>query len=293
MTHVTACIDQSRAALAVCDYAIWSSLRMQAPLTFLHVLDHQQYPAPMDFSGSIGLGTREQLLEELAVLDEARGKLGREHGQHLLDSAKQRARDAGIEKPHCCQRHGDLIDTVKEMEDKCRLLILGRQGEGTEKGVRHAGSPILGSPIIGSHIENVARTLGRPILVTPQEFVRPERFLIAYDGSPTSRKCVDMIAASPLLKGLECHLLMVGQTTDEATAHLVDAENTLASATFQVISQIQPGDPEVEILEYCGKHQMHLLAMGAYGHSRIRQFLVGSTTTNILARATLPLLLLR
>lgn len=283
MTHVIACIDHSQAALAVCDYAIWSSQRMQAPLTFLHVLDEQQFPAPTDFSGSIGLGARENLLEELAVLDEARGKLGREHGQHLLDQAKQRARDAGIEQPHCWQRHGDLTDTAKELEDKTRLLIMGRQGESSETVASH----------VGSHIENVVRTLSRPILVTPRQFINPERFLIAYDGSATSRKCVEMIASSPLLKGLECHVLMASHKTDEAVEHLSWAEKQLKSAGFQVLSSIIPGDVEDTILDYCTKHDMHLLAMGAYGHSRIRQFFVGSSTTKILAQTTIPLLLLR
>lgn len=283
MTQVIACIDNSQAAVAVCDYAIWSSQRMDAPLKFLHVLDHQQYPAPVDFSGSIGLGTRENLLEVLAELDEVRGKLGREHGQHLLDDAKQRAHDAGIEKPRCCQRHGDLTDTVKELEDKTRLLIMGRQGESSENIASH----------VGSHIENVVRTLSRPILVTPQTFTNPERFLIAYDGSATSRKCVEMIASSPLLKGLECHLLMVSHKTDEAIEHVSWAEKQLHLAGFNVVSNITPGEAETTIFDYCSRQAMHLLAMGAYGHSRIRQFFVGSTTTNILAKATLPLLLLR
>lgn len=283
MTHVIACIDQSQAAIAVCDYAIWSSQRMNAPLKFLHVLDHKQYPVPVDLSGSIGLGSREQLLEALAELDEVRGKLGREHGQHLLDDAKQRARDAGIEKPHCLQRHGDLLESVEELEEQTRLLIMGRQGEGSEKVAFH----------VGSHIENVVRTLSRPILITPKHFVSPERFLIAYDGSATSRKCVDMIATSPLLKGLECHLLMVSHQADGAIEHLSWAEQQLKSAGFQTVCSVIPGDVENTILDYCIKHNMHLLAMGAYGHSRIRQFLVGSTTTNILARATIPLLLLR
>lgn len=283
MTQVIACIDHSQAAIAVCDYAIWSSQQMDAPLKFLHVLDHQQYPAPVDFSGNIGLGARENLLEALAELDEARGKLGREHGQQLLDQAKQRARDAGIEQPHCCQRHGDLTDTVKELEDKTRLLIMGRQGENSEKVASH----------VGSHIENVVRTVSRPILVTPQQFMNTERFLIAYDGSATSRKCVEMIASSPLLKGLECHLLMASHKTDEAIEHLNWAEKQLRSAGFQVLSSITPGDVEDTILDYCAKQDIHLLAMGAYGHSRIRQFLVGSTTTAILAKATIPLLLLR
>lgn len=283
MTQVIGCIDHSQAAIAVCDYAIWSSQRMNAPLKFLHVLDHQQYPAPVDFSGNIGLGARENLLETLAELDEVRGKLGREHGQHLLDQAKQRARDAGIEQSHCCQRHGDLTDTVKELEDRTRLLIMGRQGENSEKVASH----------VGSHIENVVRTVSRPILVTPQQFINPERFLIAYDGSATSRKCVEMIARSPLLRGLECHLLMVSHKTDESIEHLSWAEKQLRSAGFQVLSSITPGDVEDTILDYCSKQDTHLLAMGAYGHSRIRQFLVGSTTTTILAKATIPLLLLR
>lgn len=283
MTQVIACIDNSQAAVAVCDYAIWSSQRMGAPLKFLHVLDHQQYPAPVDFSGSIGLGTREKLLGALAKLDEVRGKLGHEHGQHLLDNAKQRARNAGIEKPHCCQRNGDLTDTVKELEDKTRLLIMGRQGESSENIASH----------VGSHIENVVRTLSRPILATPQVFTNPERFLIAYDGSTTSRKCVEMIANSPLLKGLECHLLMVSHKTNEAIERMGWAEKQLLLAGFKVVSNIASGEAETAILDYCAKQEMHLLAMGAYGHSRIRQFFVGSTTTNILAKATLPLLLLR
>ncbi|MBL4609320.1 MAG: universal stress protein, partial [Pseudomonas sp.] len=40
-------------------------------------------------------------------------------------------------------------------------------------------------------------------------------------------------------------------------------------------------------------HDIDLLVMGAYGHSRIRQFFVGSTTTNILQKTSRPVLLLR
>ncbi|MDP5776249.1 universal stress protein, partial [Pseudomonas aeruginosa] len=44
---------------------------------------------------------------------------------------------------------------------------------------------------------------------------------------------------------------------------------------------------------YQNEHAIDLLVMGAYGHSRIRQFLVGSTTTSMLRSTTSPLLLLR
>ena len=80
MTRVMACIDNSQSSLAVCDYAAWASQRLSAPLTLLHVLDKEKYPASADLSGNIGLGSREHLLEELAMLDAQRAKLALEHG---------------------------------------------------------------------------------------------------------------------------------------------------------------------------------------------------------------------
>ncbi|MDO2133227.1 universal stress protein [Escherichia coli] len=44
---------------------------------------------------------------------------------------------------------------------------------------------------------------------------------------------------------------------------------------------------------YQEEHGVDLLVMGAYGHSRIRQFLVGSTTAHMLRTTTTALLLLR
>ena len=283
MNNIIACIDHSPAAETVCDYASWASLQLDAPLTFLHVLDDDHYPAPQDFSGNIGLGSREHLLERLATLDEERGRLAREHGQHLLDDAKQRARDAGVEKPHCSQRHGDLVDSLKELESDIRLLIMGRQGESSAELADQ----------VGSQIESVVRSLSRPILVVPKTFAAPHRFVIAFDGSPTSRKCVEMIASSPLFRAVECHLLMVGERDNEAQQQMTWASELLSRAGFKPTQDIRQGIIEDTILQYCDQVGADVLAMGAYGHSRIRQFLVGSTTSHLLARTRLPLLLLR
>lgn len=73
---IVACIDGSRAAPAVCDFAAWASRHMETPLMLLHVLDEARFPAEPDLAGSIGLGSREQLLDELAELDRKRAKLG-------------------------------------------------------------------------------------------------------------------------------------------------------------------------------------------------------------------------
>jgi nucleotide-binding universal stress UspA family protein len=283
MTNVVACIDGSSSAPAVCDYAAWAALRLQAPLTFLHVLDRSQYPANGDLSGSIGLGARESLLEELARLDEQRGKLALEQGKLMLEEARKRALADGIGEPLCRQRHGDLVETLAELEGEIRLLVLGRQGEDHTIPSQH----------IGSHLERVIRTMHRPILVTPADFAEPQRIMLAYDGSTTTRKGVEMIAASPLFKGLPCHLVMAGADTAEAREHLKWAQATLEKAGFEAPGRIVAGDVEPVLNDYRQEHRIDLIVMGAYGHSKIRQFLVGSTTTNVLRQASIPLLLLR
>ena len=48
--------------ITVCDYAVWASARLEAPLEFLHVLDKSEYPTESNLSGTIGLGSREALL---------------------------------------------------------------------------------------------------------------------------------------------------------------------------------------------------------------------------------------
>lgn len=283
MNQIMACIDGSAQAAAVCDCAAWASQQLDAPLTLLHVLDQQQYPAAGNLSGIIGLGSREYLLEELAALDEKRSKLALEEGRMMLDSARQRVITAGIAQPDVRQRHGDLVETLRDLEADIRLLVIGKQGEDSGNDLQ----------LIGSQLESVIRTLHRPILVTPASFSVPTSVMLAFDGSDTSRKGVEMLASSPLFKGIPIHLVMVGDDNGEHRALLDSARDALVSAGFDVHIALRSGEVEPALHAYQAEHQIGLLVMGAYGHSRIRQFLVGSTTTRMIRSTTTPLLLLR
>ncbi|WP_278398792.1 universal stress protein [Stutzerimonas kunmingensis] len=283
MTHVMACIDGSPQAAAVCDCSAWASKRLDAPLTLLHVLDRQQYPVSGDLSGIIGLGSREFLLQELATLDEKRAKLALEEGRMMLDSARQRAISAGVAQPECRQRHGDLVESLRDLQDETRLLVIGRQGEDSGDAIQH----------IGSQLENVIRTMQRPILVAPGDFSAPQSVMLAFDGSATSRKGLEMLAGSPLFKGMPIHLVMVAADTADNQAQLENARGVLTAAGFNVEIAIRAGEVEPTLHAYQAEHGIDLLVMGAYGHSRIRQFFVGSTTTNMIRTTSTPLLLLR
>ncbi|GHA96673.1 universal stress protein [Modicisalibacter luteus] len=281
--HVTACIDGSGYATAVCDYATWASQRLEAPLTFLHVLDNHPPPNEGDLSGSIGLGSREHLLEELASLDEKRARLAQEQGRMMLEAARERAIEHGVESAKARQRNGELVATLSELESEIRLLVMGKRGEAAHKASEH----------LGSNLERVVRALHRPILVVPEAFKRPERVLIAFDGSKTTCKGIETLAASSFLQGMTCHVVTVGAEIADVQAQLDWAVRTLEKGGVDARGEIRAGEVEPTLHAYQQEHDIDLLVMGAYGHSRIRHLLVGSTTTGMLRNTYIPLLLLR
>ena len=281
--HVTACIDGSAYSQAVCDAAAWASLRLDIGLTFVHVIDKAGRAAESDVSGQIGLGSREHLLAELAQLDEQRARIDREQGRLMLDAACERAAADGVANAMSRQRHGALAETLVEMEPQTRLLVLGKRGETADTAHEH----------LGSNLERVIRSLHCPILITPPDFTAPQRIVVSFDGSRTARAMIERIASSPLFEGVECHLVFVGEASADCRKKLDEAKAALEGVCAGVTVAILEGEVESSLRAYKQSHAIDMLVMGAYGHSRIRHLLVGSTTTEMIRRAGMPVLILR
>jgi len=201
----------------------------------------------------------------------------------MLDAAKARAEAAGVNSVDERLRHGELVETLAELEEETRLLVLGKRGFSSADAHGH----------IGLHVERVIRTLHKPILLTQQIYTEPKSIMLAYDGSATALKGLEMLAASPLGKGLPVHLVMAGANTAATEAQMASAATILRNAGFDTAVGIVGGEPESVLHQYQQQHNIDLLVMGAYGHSRIRQFIVGSTTTAMISRAKCSLLILR
>ncbi|WFM72141.1 universal stress protein [Halomonas sp. CKK8] len=281
--QVMAAIDGSKFSEGVCDYAAWASLALGAPLTFLHVNDNHPQTAEADLSGNIGLGSREHLLEELSELEEKRAKVAQEQGRLMLKAARDRAVEDGVAEPAGRQRNGTLVETLEELQEEMRLLVIGKRGEMAHQDGDH----------LGSNLERVVRTLHRPILMVPESFRQPEKVMLAFDGSKTTRKGVEMLAKSPLFDGIPVHVVIVGAETGDNRSQLDWALKTLRDAGHEAEGAIRAGEVEATLRGYQEEQGIDLLVMGAYGHSRIRHLLVGSTTTTMLRKAKGPVLLLR
>ncbi|MBE0548140.1 MAG: universal stress protein [Rubrivivax sp.] len=285
MNKVYACIDGQSNTAAVIDCAVWSAARLAVPLEFLHVLErHPERATIKDYSGAIGLDAQDSLLQELSDADEQHGKLAQEAGRRLLVQARARATAAGLNQVDGRLRHGELVDTVLEMEPDARLFVMGEHHHAATASKIH----------LDHRVERVIRSVKRPVLVvTGERFDAPQRVLIAFDGSATARKTVQIVARSPMLTGLPVLLVMAGVETALARRQLDEARQLLAAAGFTADSELVPGDPEDVLPPLLKAHSGALLVMGAYGHSRIRQLIVGSTTSTLLRLSDVPVLILR
>lgn len=284
MPRILALTDGSIYAPSVYDHAAWAAKRMDAALEVLHVLDHKRETAAVaDLSGNIGMDARDELLAQLAELDAAKGKVAMTQARVILDHARAHLSAAGVTDLTLSQRHGHLVETLEEVEGNADLVIIGKRGEAADFATGH----------LGANLERVIRGSTRPVLVANRAFKPIERLLIAYDGGPSARKAVTHVATKPLLRGIECHLLMIGAPTPANQEKLALAREDLAAGGIVARATLVEGEAEARISEYVKSEAIDLLVVGAYGHSRIRHLIIGSTTTTLIRTCQVPLLMFR
>ena len=281
---ILACTDGSTFAPSLYQHAAWAALRLGTGVEVLHVLEpHRDRASDIDLSSSLGPQASAQLTEELTRLEEAQERVQQLKGKAILEDASHHLRRAGITNVVTTQRPGTLVETLEELDPPCDLVAIGKRGAQANFAKEH----------LGANLERVVRTSVRPVLVTPQQFQPIDRFLIAFDGGPSVTKALEFALNNPLLKGLGCHLLRAGHVDDKAKWYLGEAASKLWSAGYGVTTHAIEGAPEKIISEVIQRERIQLLVIGAYGHSPIRNLILGSTTTNMVRTSPVPVLMFR
>lgn len=282
MTKILACVDGSVYADSVVDHAAWAALRLGYPVELVQVLGRREAIAS-DRSGRIVAFARSKLLAQLAELDEQRAKLQQKEAWLALDEAKTRLIGAGVEDVSIALRHGDLVATMHEREADAAMIVLGKRGEAADFATLH----------LGSNVERIVRATRRPVLIASRAFQPISRALIAFDGSPSSLKAIDEISRSPLYRGVACLLLTVAERPAAVQGALDGAAAQLEAAGLSVETRIVPGQPATVIGTIAATDRIDLLVMGAYGHSRLRALVIGSTTSALIRACQVPVAVYR
>jgi nucleotide-binding universal stress UspA family protein len=280
--RIIALVDASIYAKSVCDHAAWAAARTGLEVELLHVLGRREAPERQDLSGAIALGARSALLGELAELDAQRAKLAQTRGRAILDDARAIIEAAGVPVTASLRR-GDVVEAVAEREADAAFVLIGKRGEAADFAKGH----------LGSNLERVVRTAKKPVLVASRKLRPVNRLLVAFDGGAVATRAVDHVARSPLYAGISITLVTVGPASLQIENGLADAHAMLASAGFDAETRVLSGQPGTVLGNLVEAEGFDMVLMGAYGHTRIRSMIIGSTTTEMIRSCKVPIMLVR
>ncbi|OTG82691.1 universal stress protein [Acinetobacter sp. ANC 5054] len=280
MKRVIACIDSSPCINALADAAAWVAKQTHRELVLLQVLDY--YPASYhlgEISGVIGFESNAMLLKELAELEQKQSELALDYSNNLLKHISEMIETKHGIKVSLIQEKGDFLEQSFNVLKSDDIALIGRVGERSAE----RNKPL------GSNVENFIRGASCTVMTVGPTFKPPTRFIFAYEYSPT---CVDLmkrVGQSDLLRLLQCHLVYVG----DHPQILDDPKKYLTNAGLDVITEYRYGDVAENILDYQQEHAIQLIVLGAFSHSKIHQFFLGSIATSIFRNSAVPLLVVK
>jgi nucleotide-binding universal stress UspA family protein len=276
---ILVCTDGSSHGGVACEYAVALASQLKARLTALHVLDARMLEGPLmaDISGWLGAQPFSAQLSQFRELMEQKGNSVIEAFNDLCEKHGIQA-DAQV-------KTGLPVRMILDEEARSELVVMGLKGEHAE----------WTGGMTGSTVERVVRHSLKPCLVTPAAFKPIARILAGYDGSGHSSRALHEAIELSIALSVPLVILTVAEHHDMDHARdLAEDAMKLARAHECIAAQmVVEGLPDDMLLAKAEELGVTLIVVGAYGHSRIREMILGSTTTQLIARATVPVMLVR
>lgn len=273
---IVAFVDLSLYSHSVIAHAAWLARERQASLELVNIVSPNELAAsnlaPVHPAGAM-------LLQQNETLDAQVAELIRQ-GRQRLDQARKALNAAGVYDIGTRMIEGHTARSMVQAAARSSIIVMGKRGERAD----------LARLPLGSNLERVARGTKVPVLAVSRSFRPIERILAAVDADISTNPMVDTLA-SGLLPAGPIELLHVGEATETARLSLDQAETKLTKAGFEVTSEIERGLPQVVVPQRVVLDGADLLAINAFGSSRLRSMILGSLTSELLRACQVPVLL--
>jgi nucleotide-binding universal stress UspA family protein len=270
-------IDTSEHSRVAQAYAFALARRLGATLIGLHVVDIVLIEGSFfhDISGSLGLEPYLDFSSKMREVLTARGRAVVDEFCAAAEREKITATpvvDMGVVANQICER-------AKAAD----LVMIGHRGVHER----------FSTGLLGSTAESVARKSPRPLFVSPKRLREIKSLTLAYDGSERASKAMHAAAEFATELGAPLTVITVARDPRMGERVMGEARHYLEpyglTATFKLLN----GHAHEEIVRFLGTSETDLLFIGAYGHSRIIEMVLGSTTEYVLRNAPCPVFLSR
>ncbi|MEE8075186.1 MAG: universal stress protein [Candidatus Binatia bacterium] len=270
-------IDGSDHAMAALEYSLWLAENFNGTLFGQHVIDTVSIEGTFfhDISGSLGFEPYLDFSTKMREVLEERGK-------SMLEEFRQRCSEKGV-RHEAFLDMGIIANEICERSRVADLVVLGHRGINEE----------FSTGLLGSTADGVTRKCPRPVFVSTKRFKIIERPILAYDGSQRASSAMESAAEFCTQLDLPLTVLYVPKEERIADRVLGEARSYLGSYGIQVRYEIAKGYPEQKIVDYLMNFSFDLLFIGAYGHRRIIELVIGSTTEYVLRKSPCPVFLKR
>lgn len=270
-------LDGSEHSKAALEYGLWLAQKFNGALFGQHVIDTVSVEGTYfhDISGSLGFEPYLDFATRMREVLEERGKV-------ILEEFSRRCRERGL-------RHEEFLDMgivpneICERSKMADLVVLGHRGINEE----------FPTGLLGGTAESVTRKCPRPILVSTKRFKEIERPLLAYDGSHRASAAMESAAEFCTQLKLPLTVLYVPREEKMGEKVLQEARSYLGPYGIEARYELARGYPEQKIIDYLVNLNYDLLFIGAYGHRRIIEMVLGSTTEYVLRKSPCPVFLNR
>ena len=271
-------VDGSVNGFNALEYGIYIARKLGASLIGVYVLDVNLIQGPMftDISGSVGMPPYDGFFEAVET------SLN-EKADFILKDFASRCRRAGVgfetKKPI-----GKISQVIIEEGQSADLIVMARKGEHFH--LKEGG-------LLGSVAEAVVRNSGKPVIVTPENFIEIESMAIAYDGSEPAKKALKFSVDFSENTAWPLTAIIINSDSKKAAALADKIEDSLEDRSADCAIVTLQGKETEEIINYIKEGAVELMAMGAFGHNRLRSLIMGSTTSHVIQKSTIPVLLTR
>jgi nucleotide-binding universal stress UspA family protein len=275
--NILVALDGSEHSKAALEYGMWMAQKFAGSLFAQHVVDTISVEGTLfhDISGSLGF---EPYLDFSTKMREAL----EERGKTILEEFSQCCRQRGI-KHQTFLDLGIIPDEICERSKVADLVVIGHRGINEE----------FSTGLLGTTAETVTRKCPRPVFVSTRKFKAIERPLLAYDGSQRASAAMESAAEFCAVLNLPLSVLTIAKEDSMAENNLKQARAYLGSYPIETQYESTRGYPEQKIIDYLVNFNHDLLFIGAYGHRRIIEMVLGSTTEYVLRKSPCPVFLNR
>jgi len=274
--------DGSANSITALEYGIYIARKLEASLIGLYVLDVNLIQGPMltDISGSVGMPPYDGFFDAIET------SLN-EKADRVLKDFQERCQKSGI-NAEVIKTIGKISQIIIEEAQNADLILMAKKGEHFH--LKEGG-------LLGSVAEAVVRNSGKPVLVTPETFLEIESMGLAYDGSDSASKALKISlelsdqAVWPLTAVIITSDAKKADTLSTQIEDMNQKESVAPTADCEII--ILSGKESDEIIKFILEGAVELMVMGAYGHNRLRELFLGSTTSHVIRKSPIPVLLIR